>query len=451
MRRGVDGTDALETINAAATAIAFAEVRGPHNSVQKRTWGSCWSLYWCFGSNKNKRIGHAVLIPEPTTTGPDLPTDEHPSQQPPSLILPFTAPPSSPASFLPSEPPSAAQSPTGLLSVTSVSANMYSPSGPNSIFAIGPYAHETQLVSPPVFSTFTTEPSTAPYTPPPESVHLTMPSSPEVPFARLLEPNHQNGEAGQTYPLTQYEFQSYQLQPGSPVSHLISPCSGISGSGTSSPFADRDFASNYPFFLEFRTGNPPKLLDLDKIVRREWASCQGSGWVTPDSVGRVFCDGHLLNRQISDVSPLPDEGNGLANDETVVDYRVSFEITEGQVLRDVEPKSGPEWVDNVEDKGERKPTETANDVEHPAEETSNTTTASEENHTDGENEPKRRKTRTITLGSTKEFNFVNVDGGKCDKPSDSSEWWVNEKVVVAENGCSSAHWSFFPTTQAGFS
>lgn len=54
------------------------------------------------------------------------------------------------------------------------------------MFATGPYAHETQLVSPPVFSTFTTEPSTAPLTPPPELAHLTTPSSPDVPYAQYL-------------------------------------------------------------------------------------------------------------------------------------------------------------------------------------------------------------------------------------------------------------------------
>ncbi|KAK6117056.1 hypothetical protein DH2020_049199 [Rehmannia glutinosa] len=343
LSRGVNGTDALETINAAATAIASAEAR---------------------------------------------------------------------ASFLPSEPPSATQSPTGLLSMTSVSANMYSPGGPNSIFAIGPYAHETQLVSPPVFSTFTTEPSTAPFTPPPESIHLTTPSSPEVPFARLLEPNLRSGEAGQRYPLTQYEFQSYQLQPGSPVSHLISPSSGISGSGTSSPFPDRDFAAGYPFFLEFRIGNPPKLLDLDKIVRREWESCQGSGAVTPDAVGPRSRDSRLLNRQDSDVAPLPNTGSyRLANDETVLDHRVSFEITAEEVVRCVEkkpvvgsPKSAPESVENVEHIKEEKPIKTANGVDHPSGETSNITSEKDHIHTDGDNEKQHHKTRTITLGSTKEFN-----------------------------------------------
>lgn len=72
------------------------------------------------------------------------------------------------------------------MSLAALSANAYSPGGAQSMFTIGPYAYETQLVSPPVFSTFNTEPSTAPYTPPPESVQLTTPSSPEVPFAQLL-------------------------------------------------------------------------------------------------------------------------------------------------------------------------------------------------------------------------------------------------------------------------
>ncbi|KAK6130077.1 hypothetical protein DH2020_036204 [Rehmannia glutinosa] len=452
LSRGVNGTDALETINAAATAIASAEARGPHDSVQKRRWGSCLSLYSCFGSNKTKRIGHAAVIPETTPTRADnAPTSEHPSQ-PPSVILPFVAPPSSPASFLPSEPPSATQSPTGLLSMTSVSANMYSPGGPNSIFAIGPYAHETQLVSPPVFSTFTTEPSTAPFTPPPESIHLTTPSSPEVPFARLLEPNLRNGEAGQRYPLTQYEFQSYQLQPGSPVSHLISPSSGISGSGTSSPFPDRDFAAGYPFFLEFRTGNPPKLLDLDKIVRREWESCQGSGAVTPDAVGPRSRDNRLLNRQDSDVAPLPNTGSyRLANDETVLDHRVSFEVTAKKLSRWWARQISTESVENVEHIKEEKPIKTANGVDHPSGETSNITSEKDHIHTDGDNEKQHHKTRTITLGSTKEFNFDSVDGGNCDEPSiASSDWWVNEKVV-AEDGSPSNQWSFFPLMQTGVS
>lgn len=429
MRRGANGPDAMETINAAATAIASGDTRGAHASAQKRRWGSFWSLYWCFGSTKNKRIGHAILVPERSALGADATTAEH-SSQPPSIVLPFVAPPSSPASFLPSEPASATQSPTGIFSMTSVSANMYSPGGPASMFAIGPYAHETQLVSPPVFSTFTTEPSTAPYTPPPESVHMTTPSSPEVPFARLLEPHLQNGEAGQRYPLSQYEFQSYQLQPGSPVSHLISPGSGISGSGTSSPFPDREFSAGHPFFLEFRTGIPPKLLELDRIVLREWESCQGSGAVTPDAVGPRSRDNWLLNRQDSDVAPLSDSGNRLQNDESVANHRVSFEITDEEVIRCVEKTLLESAATRVEHSGQERALEKAD---------GNKTSEADE------------KNRSITLGSSKEFNFENVDGGNYNVASiPSSEWWVNEKVV-AEEGGHCENWSFFPMMQTGVS
>ncbi|KAH6777563.1 hypothetical protein C2S52_006972 [Perilla frutescens var. hirtella] len=442
MRRGANGPDALETINAAATAIASGETRSAHASAQKRRWGSFWSLYWCFGPPKNKRIGHAILVPETSSSGADASTAEH-SSQPPSIVLPFVAPPSSPASFLPSEPPSATQSPTGIFSMTSVSANMYSPGGPASMFAIGPYAHETQLVSPPVFSTFTTEPSTAPYTPPPESVHMTTPSSPEVPFARLLEPNRQNGEAGQRYPLSQYEFHSYHLQPGSPVSHLISPSSGISGSGTSSPFPDREFSAGHPFFLEFRTGIPPKLLELDRIVLREWESCQGSGAVTPDAVGPRSHDNCLLNRQDSDVAPLRDTGNRLQNDETMVSHRVSFEITDEETIRCVE-KTGS--VASVEHTGQGRPLEKVNGIEaeNSTGETSNK--RSKKDEMDSEMERSHQKNRTITLGSSKEFNFENVEEASIP----SSEWWVNEKVI-ADDGGHCENWSFFPMMQTGVS
>ncbi|KAD4178380.1 hypothetical protein R6Q59_021972 [Mikania micrantha] len=218
--------DSMVTINSAASAIQSSENRATQSSsVQKRRWGSCWNISWCFGSQKHsKRIGPAVLVPEPgySTTLAQRPTN---MSQPPSRVLPFIAPPSSPASFFHSEPPSATHSPGGFLSFNSVSASMYSPGGPANMFAIGPYAHETQLVSPPVFSTYTTEPSTAPFTPPPESVHLTTPSSPEVPYARLL------GSCDQSNVIP-YEFQSYQLYPGSPMGHLtpgsesgkVSPC-----------------------------------------------------------------------------------------------------------------------------------------------------------------------------------------------------------------------------------
>ncbi|KAL2543653.1 hydroxyproline-rich glycoprotein family protein [Forsythia ovata] len=456
MRRGVNGTDVLETINAAATAISSDENRFPQASIQmqKRRWGSCWSLYWCFGSHKNnKRIGHAVLVPQTPATGADAPRDENLTQRP-SIVVPFIAPPSSPASFFLSEPPSATQSPTGLLSLTSISASMYSPSGPASIFAIGPYAHETQLVSPPVFSTITTEPSTAPFTPPPESVHFTRPSSPEVPFARLLEPNLQNRQAGERYPVSHYEFQSYQLQPGSPVSHLISPRSGISGSGTSSPFLDREFARGHPFFLQFGTGDPSKLFNLDKLVICEGESHEGSGTSTPDAVVPRSRDSFLLNRQDLDVAPLPDICNGLRNDEKEVDHRVSFEITAEEVIRCVEKKPAAlhkatvESVENEECTGEKNPIEIPNVHESFTGEMSNTTSAKA--HTDGDDEQEQhKKSRTITLGSAKEFNFDNIDGGNSIKHNIGSDWWANEKILK-DGGGPCKKWSF-PMVQTGAS
>ncbi|CAJ1977023.1 unnamed protein product [Sphenostylis stenocarpa] len=195
--------------------------------TMKKRWGSCWSLYWCFGPHKNsKRIGNAVLVPEPVETMGQV--GSHPATAPnPSttIVMPFIVPPSSPASFLESDPPSATRSPVGLFSLSSLTVK--ASSGPASNFAIGPYTYETQLISPPVFSSFTTEPSTAPFTPPPESVQLTTPSSPEVPFAQLLasslDQDCKSKGANQRFALSNYEFQLYQQYPGSPGTQLISP------------------------------------------------------------------------------------------------------------------------------------------------------------------------------------------------------------------------------------
>ncbi|KAK4795270.1 hypothetical protein SAY86_013264 [Trapa natans] len=88
------------------------------------------------------------------------------------------------------------------------------------MFATGPYAHETQLVSPLVFSTFTTKPSTAPLTPPPELAHLsTTPSSPKVPYAQYLLSSRD------------VKVAQYPLYPESPASSLRSPISRVSSGG----------------------------------------------------------------------------------------------------------------------------------------------------------------------------------------------------------------------------
>ncbi|PQM37418.1 uncharacterized protein Pyn_15723 [Prunus yedoensis var. nudiflora] len=280
------GNNALETINAAASAIAAAENRVPQATVKKRRWGSWWSMYWCFGFQRHKkRIGHAVLVPETTDRGGDAPRAENPIQ-----TLPLYFP---------------------LLHLRPLLHHFFNQN------LLLPHNHQL-LVSPPVFSTFTTEPSTAPFTPPPESVHLTTPSSPEVPFAQLLDPHFRNGEGGQRFPLSHYEFQSYQLYPGSPVGQLISPSSGISGSGTSSPFPDLEFAARGHHF---------------------WSSEQTRIWFcNPDGAKSTSSDGFLLKPQTPEVVLNPRSNNRGRNNDISINHRVSFELNSEEVIRCVEKK-----------------------------------------------------------------------------------------------------------------
>ncbi|KAK8946056.1 hypothetical protein KSP40_PGU017473 [Platanthera guangdongensis] len=268
-----------DTVHAAAAAIASAESRVQQATIPRRRWNSFFNLYSCFGSHcHSKRISSTVLVPDPTPAQIAAPPPEN-SSQPPSIVFPFIAPPSSPVSFQHSAPPSAIQTPAGGITLSALSSDIYSPDGRPSIFAIGPYANETQLVSPPVFSTFTTEPSTAPITPPPELLQFTTPSSPEVPFAKFLG--------------NSYEFNSYQLYPGSPVGHLISPNSVCSG--TSSPFPSRDFPS-------LQNGA------LHELVAR------------------------------STFSPTKDTTSSSQDNEPFSDRRVSFELTAEEVARAWEGK-----------------------------------------------------------------------------------------------------------------
>ncbi|KAM7253109.1 hypothetical protein ACFE04_025727 [Oxalis oulophora] len=152
--------------------------RFPLQERSRKRWAACLPLS-CFGSHKGKKRivpssrspeGNASSAPQPNGGPQPIANQQH------THIL---APPSSPASFSNSALPSTTHSPANCFMSAS------SPGGPT-MFATGPYAHETQLVSPPVFSAFTTEPSTAPFTPPPELAHITTPSSPDVPYARFL-------------------------------------------------------------------------------------------------------------------------------------------------------------------------------------------------------------------------------------------------------------------------
>eukprot|EP01018_Ginkgo_biloba_P034554 Gb_09977 [translate_table: standard] len=289
-----NGVDSTETLNAAANAIGSVDSR---NLVaeQKRRWKGCWSGFWCFGSQKQgKRIVPASRIPEGNTPLNGVQQADG-TNQPTTLSLSLLAPPSSPASFLNSGNPSAVQSPAGLFSLPAMSASVYSPGPPTStMFAIGPYAHETQPVSPPVFSSFTTEPSTAPFTPPPELVHLTNPSSPEVPFAQLfissLDAKYATKKNGLTFssPFTSPRYvatndlqAAYQLYPGSPAGNLLSPTSGVSGSGASSPFLDLEFPAQWSVSNSiqdalFPKPEPSKMFSLDRKASRTFVLSQDS-------------------------------------------------------------------------------------------------------------------------------------------------------------------------------
>ncbi|KAL3504272.1 hypothetical protein ACH5RR_034113 [Cinchona calisaya] len=205
----------------------------------RKRWGGCLGGLACFGKQKGgKRIVPASRIPEANSianqaNGPQV---GGLANQTAALF----APPSSPASFSNSALPSTVQSPSCFLSANS-------PGGPSStMFATGPYAHETQLVSPPVFSTFTTEPSTAPLTPPPELAHLTTPSSPDVPFAQFLSSSAGLKNSGKTNYIAANDPQAtYSLFPGSPASTLRSPVSRASRDGLSSSFPEREFSPQW--------------------------------------------------------------------------------------------------------------------------------------------------------------------------------------------------------------
>ncbi|CAN6461633.1 unnamed protein product [Victoria cruziana] len=496
--RGVlpnNGNNSVETINAAARAIVSAERRVQQPTVQKRRWVGCLSVYWCFGSHRHgSRIGHAVILPDPTSsengasTGNGVPAGGGQGHVPmPSL--PFIAPPSSPASFLQSEPPTATQSPGGVLSLCSLSSNVYSPVG-HSIFAIGPYAHETQLVSPPVFSTFTTEPSTAPFTPPPESVHVTTPSSPEVPFAKLvssaLDAKRKNENKALTFPLpfapVQYsEFQAYQLYPGSPIGHLISPSSAISGSGTSSPFPDNEFSSNsFPASasaLLSQVYDPPNMCSANAHTKAGKSAGQQHlnssfselrAHILPNSKANDCSQGGSLFMKRGPQLVSSGDVAGGSIDE-LVDHRVSFALCspevsckaadrgdgegympESPVLMAVSKRLSGESNASKLDLWLEKPIGRLDDRCSAAESSGmgSDGVAASDRSAGNASVGSSHLVESVDLSVSKEFKFDNADGAMGPATITSSEWWTNEKVGAKAG---SKNWAFFPMIHPGFS
>ncbi|WZY69574.1 hypothetical protein YC2023_001814 [Brassica napus] len=442
--RNVNNT--VETVNAAASAIVSAESRVQPSSVQKKKWGSWRSLYWCFGSQKNnKRIGHAVLVPEPVGSGsaPVAPI-QNSSSNSTSIFLPFIAPPSSPASFLQSGPSSVSHTPHGVV-------NAYSRNEPPSAFAIGPYANETQPVTPPVDSAVTT----APYTPPPESgrASCATPSSPEVPFAQLLTSSlerarRSGGGVSQKFSAGHYEFKSHQVYPGSPGGNLISPGSVVSNSGTSSPYPGKCS------IVQFRVGEPPRFLGFEHFTARKWGSRFGSGTITPAGQGSRLGSGaltpdggsgglgsklgsgavtpngvemvglgSLLDSQISEVASLAnsdDDGSTSRHGDEggAVAHRVSFELTGEDVARCFASKLYGVGLDEKANKWRLWSDSVSGDE-------------------------LSEKLRTFSLGSSKEFKFDNT------KEEKTAEWWANEKVAGKGDNSPGNSWSFFPVLRSG--
>ncbi|KAL2556092.1 hydroxyproline-rich glycoprotein family protein [Forsythia ovata] len=295
---------------------------------------------------------------------------------------------------------------------------------------------------------------------------MTTPSSPEVPFAQLLTSsltrNQRNSWTNLKFSLSQYEFKPYQY-PGSPGGHSKSPGSAFSTSGTSSPFPDK-----CPV-IEFRIGDAPKFLGYEHFSNHKWGSRDpgtltpnggisrlGSGTLTPNGGEPPSRDSYLLESQISEVASLANSDSGSQNEEVVVDHRVSFELTGEDIPTCVVKESvasleiasetlwdmaaeGTTWRDlmlmNRDVSSKYSARETVNEASGMA--------------SQGEGDKCDQKHRTISLGSSKDFNFDNTKGEVLDKSTINCEWWTSDKDARKE--LSQNNWTFFPMLQPGVS
>ncbi|XAR64310.1 hypothetical protein NMG60_11024595 [Bertholletia excelsa] len=315
---------------------------------RRKRWGGCWGGLSCFGTQKGGKRIVPSRIPEanPSANAPNGPQNVGLTNQTTALVPSLLAPPSSPASFSNSALPSTVQSPSCFLSL---SAN--SPEGPSStMYATGPYAHETQLVSPPVFSTFTTEPSTAPLTPPPELAHLTTPSSPDVPYAQFLSSSMDLKGSEKTGYITANDLQAtYSLYPGSPASSLISPVSRTSGDCLSASFPERQLPSQWDSSVSSHDTKYPK---SESVRHAELGTTnaskmsQDSNFFCPATFAQFYLDptafphsgGRLSVSRDSDVHS--NSGNGYQNRqnktckqdvEEIEAYRASFGFSADEI------------------------------------------------------------------------------------------------------------------------
>ncbi|KAL2540174.1 hydroxyproline-rich glycoprotein family protein [Abeliophyllum distichum] len=310
---------------------------------------------------------------------------------------------------------------------------------------------------------------------------MTTPSSPEVPFAQLLTSsltqNRRNSWTNLKFSLSQYEFKPYQY-PGSPGGYSKSPGSAFSTSGTSSPFPDK-----CPV-IEFRIGEAPKFLGYEHFSNHKWGSRMGSGSLTPSGCGSRLGSGtltpnggisslgsgtltptggeppsrdnYLLESQISEVASLANSDSGSQNEEVVVDHRVSFELTGEDIptcvvkesVASLEIASETLWDMAAEGTTRRDLMLKNRDVssKYSARETVNEVSGMASL---GEGDKCDQKHRTISLGSSKDFNFDNTKGEVLDKSTINCEWWTNDKDARKE--LSQNNWTFFSMLQPGVS
>ncbi|KAK7391345.1 hypothetical protein VNO78_19760 [Psophocarpus tetragonolobus] len=386
------------------------------DELKKKRW---WSLYWCFGPHKNsKKIGNAVLVPEPVE--PICPVRSHPATAPnPStaIVMPFIVPPSSPSSFLQSDPPSATQSPAGLFSLSSLAIN--ASGGPPSIFAIGPYAYETypgtQLISP--RSIISTSGSSTPF---PDRHHVLEFHKEEAPKLLSFEP-----------------FSKHKW-----ISNL--------GSGSLTPYSAGKGS---------RLGSGSVTPDTVKLTSQLGSGCLtpdglcqdlrlGSGSLTPDGVAPTVTNDFYVGKQISEVTLLSKWKNESQSNAALVDHRVSFELTGEDVARCLVNKSGSSLLINMS--GSSQGTLVVDPVDRERiQKNSNSccdlgprkSSNDESGNSPGEGKKCCRKHHSFN--SSKEFNFDSSKGGVSDNPANGSEWWTNKKFVGKE-GRSSNSWAFFP-------
>ncbi|KAH7416185.1 hypothetical protein KP509_14G079300 [Ceratopteris richardii] len=239
---------------------------------------------------------------------------------------------------------------------------MCSPGRPNTMFTIGPYAHETQLVSPPVFSTFTTEPSTAPFTPPPELAHLTTPSSPDVPFAQYIRSSLEAKRAAREMvsPLSSstlaspcdtpasYTPTSGHYYLGSPLGKLISPawgsCSGELISHGKHPLHPKFFVgqavSSFPTYDPFASASLDGIphaafifpIDTNGKLEETLTSCSGHCDVAFD------CGDCPLQEEVVETFACKHGGNSCHNEvsDTIIPADAAISVTTGVGEKSVE-------------------------------------------------------------------------------------------------------------------